>query len=61
MQQQLYRWIRNTVLQLLLLPLIMLAALIVLLWIMMMELVITRFLSEEANKKRNWELTYWYE
>jgi hypothetical protein len=28
---------------------------------MMMELVIMRFLSEEANEKRNWELTYWYE
>ena len=61
MRQKTTRWIYTMLLQIFLLPLIMLAALIVLLWIITMELVVARFLSTEANAKRNWELTYWYE
>ncbi len=54
-------WFYTIVLQIVLLPFILLTAFIVIAWIIVMELVVARFLSKEANEKRNWDLTYWYE
>lgn len=60
-QQKILRLIYNMLLQLLLLPLVMAAALLAVVWIIMMEVVVSKFLSREKNEKRNWKLTYWYE